>query len=197
MTTNPRNWKSRCTGHKANGDRCGLPPIAGTTVCRKHGGAAPQVAAKAAVRAAVMNWGLGDVHVDPGETLLMLVAQSADRVRRYAREIADLVAESPRLRDALVGESWVVGDDGQSRKAGEYIRGLVRLEMDERKLCGHFSKLALDAGIAARQVELAERFGSQLAEVLRLVFGDPELGLTEDQRRVAPLVARRHLEITG
>jgi hypothetical protein len=48
-------------------------------VCRWHGGAAGQVKAKAAVRAEVLNWGLGDSHVDPGEVLLRLVNQSAAR----------------------------------------------------------------------------------------------------------------------
>src|SRR5215217_291689 len=34
--------------------------IPGGTVCRFHGGASPDVDSKAAVRAEVMNWGLGD-----------------------------------------------------------------------------------------------------------------------------------------
>jgi hypothetical protein len=36
----------------------------GREVCRKHGGGAPAVKAKAAIRAEVMNWGRGDTHVD-------------------------------------------------------------------------------------------------------------------------------------
>jgi hypothetical protein len=48
-------------------------------VCRFHGGASPHVASKAAVRAEVMSWGLGDTNVDPGEVLLRLVTQSAAR----------------------------------------------------------------------------------------------------------------------
>ena len=58
--------------------------IPGGTVCRFHGGASPDVASKAAVRAEVMNWGLGDTKVDPGEVLLRLVSQSAVRAERYA-----------------------------------------------------------------------------------------------------------------
>ena len=36
-----------CHGHNRNGDPCRRPPIQGATVCRAHGGAAPQVKAKA------------------------------------------------------------------------------------------------------------------------------------------------------
>ena len=33
----------KCKGHKANGAPCGASPIKGGTVCRVHGGSAPQV----------------------------------------------------------------------------------------------------------------------------------------------------------
>lgn len=43
--------KNRCTAtSKAKGVRCGRAPIPGGTVCRYHGGAAPQVRLKAAER---------------------------------------------------------------------------------------------------------------------------------------------------
>lgn len=37
----------RCTATNRQGARCGKPPIKGGTVCRMHGGAAPQVQQKA------------------------------------------------------------------------------------------------------------------------------------------------------
>jgi hypothetical protein len=39
-----------CAAHKKNGDPCGKYPIAGGSVCRFHGGAAPQVRRKAEER---------------------------------------------------------------------------------------------------------------------------------------------------
>jgi hypothetical protein len=41
-----------CTATTRNGNRCSNPPITGATVCRMHGGAAPQVKRKAAERIA-------------------------------------------------------------------------------------------------------------------------------------------------
>jgi hypothetical protein len=42
--------KARCTATNRQGRRCGKSPILGGTVCRMHGGAAPQVQAAAEER---------------------------------------------------------------------------------------------------------------------------------------------------
>jgi hypothetical protein len=70
--------------------------IKGGEVCRKHGGGAPAVKAKAAIRAGVMKWGLGDSTVDPGEVLLRLVTQSAARAEMYARLLQEAFAAAER-----------------------------------------------------------------------------------------------------
>ena len=46
--------KARCTATNRQGNRCGKAPIAGGTVCRMHGGAAPQVIFKAKERLAAL-----------------------------------------------------------------------------------------------------------------------------------------------
>lgn len=40
----------RCTAHSRSGARCKKQPVLGATVCRMHGGAAPQVQASAQAR---------------------------------------------------------------------------------------------------------------------------------------------------
>src|ERR687890_2076014 len=99
--------KRKCSGKNSRGKPCRAWAIKGGTVCVAHGGNAPQVKAKAAIRAEVMNWGLGDSTTDPGDTLLRLVSQSAQRAARYAAELEALVAESPNLREALIAEVWI------------------------------------------------------------------------------------------
>jgi hypothetical protein len=54
-----------------------------------------------------------------------------------------------------------------------------------------FSKMALDAGVAEKQVRIAERHGEELAKVIGAALS--ELNLTPEQRKLAPEVIRKHL----
>lgn len=180
----------RCGRPRTNGEPCKAFALHGTDHCRVHGGYLPNVRAAAAVREAVMRWGFTDTTVDPGETLLMLVTQSKMRAQRYAEELERLVAERPELRDALIGD--VAGEFG---KAGEFIKGLVILEAQERDRCANFCRLAIAAGLAERQVRMAERQGQLMTELLRAVMADPALGLTATQRGAIPGIVRKQLEL--
>lgn len=182
----------KCKGRNNRGERCGRYPIAGAEVCKLHGAGAPQVKAKAAVRAEVLRWGLGDAHSDPGEVLLRLVTQSARRCEAYAAELEEHVSESDTLRAALIAQAY-----GEFGPIGEYIRGLATLEAQERDRCAGFAAKAVAAGLDKRRVELAERQGALIADLLRNVLADPDLGLTAEQRRAVPGVARRHLALVA
>lgn len=187
---------SRCNGHKGAGP-CGRWPTRGAEVCRSHGAGNPQVRALAAVREEVRRWAPSDVNpdIDPGSVLLMLVAQAIHRAEDYARELSELVDEEG-FRKAMVGETWIPSEHG-SYQSGEYIRSLAALEAQERDRAAGFAAKAVAAGLARRQVELAERQGQLIANVLRAVLNDDELGLSDEQRRMAPGVARRHLASVG
>ncbi|MGH9288075.1 MAG: hypothetical protein ACRD0V_07280 [Acidimicrobiales bacterium] len=192
---------------------------------------------KAAVRAEVEAWGLGDTTTDPGEVLLRLVSQSAARAQRYAELLARAYDAAERLRAAadantvmvhtaddgtrpeppdvqaaradldrvfttggvaaLVGRTYSAAHDGSLYATGEAIRGLAQLEAQERDRCAGMAAKAVAAGLAERQVRLAERHGEMIADVLRAVLADPDLGLTDQQRRAVPGVTRRHLSLTG
>ncbi len=92
--------KPKCTGKNNQGGPCGRWPKRGAKGCGSHGGNAPQVAAKAAVRAEVSAWGLTDQHADPGEVLLRLVTQSAARVQRYSALLEEAYEAAERLSKA-------------------------------------------------------------------------------------------------
>lgn len=177
--THPPPPAVRCTAHsKTTGVQCKRFAIPGGNVCKKHGGGAPAVKAKAAIRHELYLWGLTDQTVDPGETLLRLLTQSSMRVAKYAEELEALVNEEPSLREALIGETWVKTENG-SYKAGEYIRGLARLEAEERDRCASFAAKAIAAGLNERIVRMAERQGEMLSAMVIKALA--EANLSEDQ----------------
>jgi hypothetical protein len=183
-----------CTGRSKQraGQPCDAWPVKGTDKCPVHSGKKlDQLKAEGAVRQEVQRWGLNDqvTLVDPGVVLLRLVTQSAQRAQLLAAELEAKVAEAPNLRDALVGDSY-----GEFGKVGEYIRGLARLEAEERDRCATFAAKAIAAGLAERQVRLAERQGALLVEVLRASVAGlvPEL-----QEQVMRAAATRLRAIEG
>lgn len=158
--------------------------------CRKHmGRSLTAVRAEVAVREEVLRWGLGDTATDPGELLLRLVTQAAIRAEAYARELARVVDEKGDLRKALTGDTYVATAEGEPVKTGEYIRAITKLEADERDRAAGFATKAVAAGLAERQVRLAERQGEILATVIKAILGDLDLS-PEQQARVADVVPR-------
>lgn len=184
--------KVPCRGTRKDGQQCTRAAIAGATVCRQHGGAAPQVRSKALVRAELSQWTLGDAVDDPGEVLLRLVTQSRMRVDAYSAELEKMVAESPNLRDALVGDAM-----GEFGKIGEYVRGLASLEAAERDRLATFASKAVQAGLGERQVRLAERQGEMMAAVLAHVLDSAQLGLSATQKALMPGLMRETLVLAA
>lgn len=190
----PRNPNARkCTGtSKQTGQRCKSWARPGALVCNLHGGAAPQVAQKALVRVEFESWGLNDATIDPGEALLRLLTQAYHRANRYAADIAEKVEREGGLEAAMVGESLILNPNtGNLTKVGEYIRGLASLENAERDRAAKFAALAIQAGLAERQVKLAERQGALIEQVLLAAF--EAIGLSAEQRKAAPEAIRRAL----
>ncbi|MFM9635965.1 hypothetical protein [Streptomyces turgidiscabies] len=69
----------------------------------------------------------------------------------------------------------------------------VRLYGEERDRLIRMCKTAHDMGIAERHVELAERVGALMADLLHGVLGD--LDLSERQRELASASVPRHLQL--
>ncbi|MGH3779616.1 MAG: hypothetical protein ACRDRO_03020, partial [Pseudonocardiaceae bacterium] len=195
----------RCTGHRTNGEPCEKWAMQGSTVCSLH---LPNPAArkKAAVRRELMKWGLGDTNTDPGELLLRLVSQSASRVEflsglleeQYNRaDAGEETTSLPARVSTLIGRTFALNREGKPVPVAEAIRGLQQLESEERDRAAGFAAKAIAAGLAERQVRLAERQGAMIAEVLRAVLGDTRLGLDDAQVQMVPALLREHLAITA
>lgn len=170
----------QCTA-KANstGRRCRVPAVIGLTVCWKHGGANRRAQRKSTVAKELAAWGFTDQRDDPGDVLLKLVTLSSRRVAFYAslleqqyeaaaRHDVDVEVSLPRGIAALIGHKYgAAGKDGVIYQVEEAIRGLVALEGSERDRCARAAKAALDAGIAERQVRLAEQQGAMIVAAMR------------------------------
>lgn len=171
--------------------------IKGGAVCRVHGGKSPQIARRAAVRYELATWGVDDEKVDASEQLLRLLAQSSRRVSLYSdlleaeyRSEAELgQAMGASGLKALIGHKFDLTKDGLPVAVEEAIRGLVELEAQERDRCARFAKLAIDAGLEERRVQIEEGQASMVAKILSAALA--EVGLADRSDEVLKVVARR------
>jgi hypothetical protein len=117
------------------------------------------------------------VKIDPIEALLAEVHRAAGHVEWLGALIRQQAPE------ALVEETAV----------GRQTSALLRLYQQEREMLRRACESAIKAGVAERQVKIAEDQARMLAAAVQAVFNDPELGLTPQQRGLWPSLARRHL----
>lgn len=137
-------------------------PKAGTKVCPRHGGHAPQVVAAGLrrvrdeqARAAVATYGLPR-EVEPAQALLEEVHRAAGHVAWLAALVADL--DRSELKQLDTSERF------------EKPSVWVELYGQERDRLARVAKSAHDAGISEQEIQLAQRHSDLLAAVLRRVF---------------------------
>lgn len=146
----PRNLPdaTRCTASKRNGERCGMPRVTGATVCRMHGGSAPQVKRAGARRLAESK-----------------VRQALDEVgiREVDNPLAELRALTGEVlawKDALANHVAALEDRYRHTddKGGEQLRAEVALyerALDRAgKLLETWARLGIDAMLADMQVRV-------------------------------------------
>ena len=167
---------------RRSGERCKRHALAGATVCSKHGGSAPQVKAAAARRveaeraaAAVARIGLR-VEGDPIAHMLDVIAYQAGMVA-YWRSVVEALDD-----DSLTWGTTKVkigGDDGGETQEAKPHIAYSLLDEAQSKLVRYCAE-ALKAGVAERQVRLAEQQGSLMSALQRAVLSrmlDAVLGL--------------------
>lgn len=168
----------QCAGHvKSEGDRrCRRPPTRGTHVCSKHGGATPQLLEKLEKARYIESregeiaqlldvCDLPDQH--PIEGLLEVVRHSGKMFRMLEGLVADLKTDPTRdhvilgMNDdgepvyrAVYGDDGLWGLDANGNMAPHV---LVNLYEKWAGIYARACKMALDAGIDERRVQLAEQ----------------------------------------
>lgn len=141
-----------------------------------------------------------DVDVNPMDGLLMCVRITAAEVAYFSERIAALGEEAIVMRPSVTRTTV-------KQKGTETEKQVVRVEREEElnlwmkarrasmRDHAHFCKMALDAGIDERMVQVQESVGEALAGAVRSILDD--LRLTKEQREHAPEIVRRHLRLIG
>lgn len=190
----------RCTATSSqSGERCRKRPVVGATVCPTHGGSAPQVRAKAAVRVleAAVAREIGQQGWEP----------VTDPVGAYADNAGEVLAFKDRLRERVEQlDDWTMriaafgaGDEdgGQLMAMGEQVRAYVAayersLDRAERTLARMIS-LGFDAkALRLREEEIYRAAGDQINATVGAILKD--LALTPEQQAKAPGILGRHLQ---
>jgi hypothetical protein len=116
------------------------------------------------------------IEIDPIDALLHLVHEAAGNVAFLGGRVGD-------LGYAIVGDVYSVARDGSAVPVSEDARAIVKLYNEERDRLAKVSKIALDAGIERKQVEILEAQAEAMVAVLRAVV--IRLGLAESARTQA------------
>lgn len=200
-----------CKAHKRRSrplEPCGRWPSRGQQVCSNHGGKTGTALAAAKVRLdaqkemekmerAVRTFGL-PVKTDPQQALLDEIYRTAGHVKWLGDQIAELSPEELAWNKTAEEHQTGVGMMGDpvdmtSTTMSAKPTVLVELYQKERAHLVHVCKVAIQCGIAERQVRIAEEQGQMIAGLLRSVFEAEELQLTAVQLTAARNVASRAL----
>lgn len=213
---------AKCTAKsKRTGNPCRNAAVTGATVCRLHGGAAPQVRRAGAVRAARLEAhaeaermvARAGVDADPIEHLLESLHRAAALCEVWGQMVAALDAKAERearQAETLRGElGYDVDRDPASPndlvvRPGDLLLALnyrgeahvhpfvteYQTALDRR---ARFAKLCIDAGIAERQVRLAEQQAQVMVQILRAFAEDQGVEWTPDVAKSAG----RHLRLVA
>lgn len=182
----PMKQPVKCGANKTDGsgDKCKMPAGFGTDHigfghCKYHGGSTSAHKIAAAREEARWFMSAGQhVDIEPAQALV-------EEVRRAAGVVMYLEWKLQQM-----GDTDQI-DLVQLTAEGSRPRAFIQVYREERAHLARVAKLALDAGVAERQVRLAEDQGRLLAQVIRAILND--LNLDEDQQSEAPAIVRKHL----
>lgn len=205
---------ARCTGRSSRtGEQCKKNAIAGATVCKTHGGSAPQVQRAAARNVALAKASrmaaLAGTGMDPLDHLLDSLHRAYQLMLVWSTMVADLDDASARemqdLRGSLNYETAAEDSFDElsvttnERLLGFNYKGEAQLHpfvtAHERALDRHakIAKQCLDAGIDERRMKMTEGQLDMAQRAFEAMLA--EMGLTHPQRQEARQAYARHLRL--
>lgn len=133
------------------------------------------------------------IDIDPMQGLLVVIKISAGEIAYCTDRIAELAPKKAIVRHKKVvsraGDLDSYEEVEKSTEASLNIWIVARQAAMER--FARFCKMAIDAGVAEKQVAIAEQTGLIMGQLLNAVLG--ELGLTKEQKKLAPQVVQKHM----
>ena len=167
----------------------------GFGLCRMHGG---NVAAhkKRAAELEMIDMGrvMGmPIDVDPVQALLNVIRMTAGEVEYATLMVAGL---SPDQAVETFTEEQSGSEISYTKTTNVATLNIwIRTRHDAMDRLARYAKMAIDAGVAERQVRVAERMGGMLGNLITAVLG--ELKLSPAQAEIAPMVVQRQLALVA
>lgn len=199
--------RALCGARKKSGGTCDKTAGWGTDhngigTCKLHGGSTRNARVSAAKKEAAMAAvTLGaPIDIGPLDALLWCVRIAAGEVAYFTMQVSLLQDSEIAGRTRQDKERPLsYGKDGEdsARNVTETTWGLPALHVwvAARQAAldrlARYSKMALEAGVAERQVQLAERYGELIGRIIGNILDG--LTLNEEQQAKAPDLVRKHL----
>jgi hypothetical protein len=175
-----RQWKGIRTDHVGAGN------------CWMHFGRSPngkRHAATDAAREALVSLGIR-VQTDPQQALLEQVWEAAGNVAFLRERVSELGADLTLHSEDMFAQR---GEVLMVKTIREDVMAVVKLYNEERDRLAKICKLALDAGIAARFVAIAESQADAIVSIINAVLDG--LGLDDAQREAGRQIAGTKLRL--
>lgn len=137
--------------------------------------------------------------IDPHSAILEEVHRTAGHVEWLRLVIASMGVEPDADFAGQIEDETGVTPQGRQKALTQYTEKGIDLSVwmniyqSERQMLIQACKAAVQMGCAERQVRVAEDQGRLLAMVIKKIFADPELGMTNKQKAVMPGIVRREL----
>lgn len=177
----------KCGAKGRNGTPCKRPAGTGTDhvgigYCKHHGGSTPthiKAANKQKAEIAVATYGLPR-EIDPHAALI----EELHRTAGHVAWLSDMIGQFERDKD-LIQTSF--SEHGSVDSPAVWVEMYDR----ERRHFASVAKTCISVGIEERRVRLAEQQGELMAQVIRGIFTDLDIPITEEVQSVV----RRNLTV--